>query len=183
MLRREGVLDPAAAIEALALSPDRVRHYVEFHIEQGPVLQAQGVPLGVVSGIAGQTWLNVHIVGEQGHAGTVPMHMRADPLAAAAEAVLMIETLCKGLPWVAPGGGDDQEPSVEPVTGEALVCTVGRLVAQPGQVRWGTSGALWCQGCAACTGLCCPRPTAVHAIPWRYICRGNALKGACTCRA
>ncbi|PRQ54573.1 putative allantoate deiminase [Rosa chinensis] len=66
-----------------------------IHIEQGPVLEWVGFPLGVVKGIAGQTRLKVTMRGSQGHAGTVPMSMRDDPMAAAAEAIVLLESLCK----------------------------------------------------------------------------------------
>ncbi|KAK9152207.1 hypothetical protein Syun_010516 [Stephania yunnanensis] len=69
--------------------------YIEVHIEQGPVLESLGLPLGVVKGIAGQTRLKVIVRGSQGHAGTVPMSMRKDPMAAAAELILLLENLCK----------------------------------------------------------------------------------------
>jgi len=64
-----GVQSPAEAVAALALNPLSVRQYVEFHIEQGPQLEAAGLPLGVVSGIAGQTWLSIAIEGVQNHGG------------------------------------------------------------------------------------------------------------------
>ncbi|XP_026665818.2 allantoate deiminase 2 isoform X1 [Phoenix dactylifera] len=75
--------------------PRSVWGYVEVHIEQGPVLETLGYPLGVVKGIAGQTRLKVEVSGAQGHAGTVPMLMRQDPMAAAAELVVTVESLCK----------------------------------------------------------------------------------------
>src|SRR5919199_276216 len=61
--------------------------YVEVHIEQGPVLEAEDLPVGVVTGIAGQTRAEVAFQGEAGHAGTVPMALRRDALVAAAELV------------------------------------------------------------------------------------------------
>lgn len=61
--------NPAEAVAGLALEPTSVRHYVEFHIEQGPQLETAGIPLGVVSGIAGQTWLSVSVEGLQNHGG------------------------------------------------------------------------------------------------------------------
>ena len=106
----------AALLEAAA-PRGSVRAYVEAHIEQGPVLERLGLPLGAVSAIAGQTFLAVSVSGEQGHAGTVPMAVRRDSLAAAAEAVLAVERLCK-----AHEGGSD----------EGLVCTVGALSVWPG---------------------------------------------------
>lgn len=68
-MQASGVSNPAEAVASLALEPTKVRHYVEFHIEQGPQLEAAAVPLGVVSGIAGQTWLSVSVEGEQNHGG------------------------------------------------------------------------------------------------------------------
>lgn len=65
--------------------------YVEAHIEQGPVLEAEGRAVGVVSGIAGQTRARVTLVGEAGHAGTVPMRLRRDAACAAAEFILAVE--------------------------------------------------------------------------------------------
>jgi allantoate deiminase len=85
-----------ARVQRAAAAPGSVRAYVEVHIEQGPLLEALGVPLGVVSGIAGQTRLAVSVAGEQGHAGTVPMRVRKDALAGAADAILAIERLCRG---------------------------------------------------------------------------------------
>lgn len=78
---------------ALALEPP-FHSYVEVHMEQGPVLEAEGEPLAPVSGIAGQTRWAVRVRGEQGHAGTVPMPLRRDALAAAAEAVAELERVC-----------------------------------------------------------------------------------------
>ncbi|KAG6520102.1 hypothetical protein ZIOFF_017134 [Zingiber officinale] len=75
--------------------PESVWGYVEVHIEQGPVLESLGYPLGIVKGIAGQTRLKVKVTGSQGHAGTVPMLMRQDSLTAAAELIVNLESLCK----------------------------------------------------------------------------------------
>jgi allantoate deiminase len=65
--------------------------YAEVHIEQGPVLEAENLPVGVVTAIAGQSRLRVEFCGEAGHAGTVPMELRHDALAGAAELVLATE--------------------------------------------------------------------------------------------
>ena len=65
--------------------------YVEVHIEQGPVLERLGEPVGVVTATAGQSHAEVTFTGEAGHAGTVPMEGRRDALAAAAEWVLAVE--------------------------------------------------------------------------------------------
>lgn len=68
-----------------------VKAYLELHIEQGKVLESKDMPVGVVSGIAGPLWLKMTLQGEAGHAGTTPMHLRKDALAAAAEIMLMME--------------------------------------------------------------------------------------------
>lgn len=65
--------------------------YAEVHIEQGPVLESKKLPVGVVTAIAGQSRLQVEFRGVAGHAGTVPMNLRQDALAGAAELVLATE--------------------------------------------------------------------------------------------
>ena len=80
--------DPDLALEA---SPPELLGYLEVHIEQGPVLEREGLPVGVVTAIAGQTRARIVLTGEAGHAGTLPMDARHDALAAAAEAVLAVE--------------------------------------------------------------------------------------------
>lgn len=91
---RAAGLDPdnagAARVDAAALAG-----YVEVHIEQGPVLLDRGAALGVVTTIAGGSRHIVTVRGEAGHAGTVPMTMRHDALAAAAEMVLAVEGRCR----------------------------------------------------------------------------------------
>ena len=82
--------DPAA-IPALRREPKNIRVFVESHIEQGPVLLDEGLALGVVTSIAGATRVRVAIQGTEGHAGTVPMTLRHDALAAASEMVLALE--------------------------------------------------------------------------------------------
>lgn len=69
--------------------------YFEIHIEQGPVLWREKVPVAVVSGIAGQQRLEFTFYGEAGHAGTVPMNMRLDALTCAAECIVYIESYAK----------------------------------------------------------------------------------------
>jgi len=104
-------LDPARTREA-ARRRDEILAYAELHIEQGPVLEAEGLPVGVVTAINGANRFQVEIDGMAGHAGTVPMNLRRDALAAASECVLAIETRCA------------REPE--------LVGTVGKLEAAPG---------------------------------------------------
>ena len=65
--------------------------YIEVHIEQGPVLEAENLAIGAVSGIAGQSRVHVEFIGRAGHAGTTPMSLRRDALCAAAEFILAVE--------------------------------------------------------------------------------------------
>jgi len=104
-------------IAAAAYLPRNAAGYVEVHIEQGPVLEAKGQPLGIVTGIVGQSRLRVTVTGEAGHAGTVPMNLRRDPLAGTAEMVLALETIAREHPE------------------DGMVGTVGRIEASPGAVN------------------------------------------------
>src|SRR5712671_743722 len=78
-----------------AMLSDDVLGYIEFHIEQGPVLESLGRPLGVVEAIVGQNRLELTFSGQANHAGTTPMNLRHDALAAAAEWILAVETLAQ----------------------------------------------------------------------------------------
>lgn len=104
-------LDPAA-IGTAARRREDVFAYVEYHIEQGPVLEAEGLPVGVVTAINGQQRFRVQVDGMAGHSGTVPMRLRQDALAAAAECVLAAERIAAGVP--------------------DAVATVGQLTPSPG---------------------------------------------------
>jgi allantoate deiminase len=86
--------------------------YCEVHIEQGQVLEARGLPVGVVAAIAGQARYRITFTGEAGHAGTVPMNARRDALGAAAEFVLAVEA--------------------DATSHDGVVATVGQLTVQPG---------------------------------------------------
>lgn len=103
-------LDPdalgGAAADATAMG------YVEFHIEQGPVLDSLGVPLGIVDSIVGQARVEATFTGAAGHAGTTPMRARRDALAGAAEWIVAAEQ--------------------EAHSTAGLVATVGGIDAQPG---------------------------------------------------
>ena len=91
----------AEAMRASGLDPERigdaarargsVHAYVELHIEQGGILENQNLPVGVVTGIAGPEWLRLILTGGAAHAGTTPMNLRHDALAAAAEVIGRIE--------------------------------------------------------------------------------------------
>jgi allantoate deiminase len=103
-------LDPERINEARLGSSEFA--YVEFHIEQGPVLHELGIGLGIVEAIVGQTRLEVAFHGQANHAGTTPMKSRKDALPAAAELALAVESEAGRVP--------------------GLVATVGRLATIPG---------------------------------------------------
>jgi allantoate deiminase len=92
-------LDPAQ-ISRAAMSPE-VRGYLEFHIEQGPVLESLDLPLGVVETIVGQSRFEVRFTGKAGHAGTTPSHHRQDALAGAAEWIGIVEREGGTVGWIA----------------------------------------------------------------------------------
>ena len=105
-------LDPDH-IGAAARIGSELLAYIELHIEQGPVLEVRNLPVGVVTAISGATRLAAKLTGMAGHAGTVPMALRRDALAGAAECISRIEELCR-----TDEGG--------------LVGTVGYIHAMPG---------------------------------------------------
>jgi allantoate deiminase len=109
------------AIQEFGLNPEEIPRacldantlgYIEFHIEQGPVLESLGHPLGVVEAIAGQSRVEFTFIGRANHAGTTPMHLRYDAMAAAAEWIGAVETATKAVP--------------------GAVGTVGKIKAKPG---------------------------------------------------
>jgi len=97
-------------IPAIARDPRQLAGYLEVHIEQGPVLLGEGLPVGVVTAIAGAARYSVTVTGEAGHAGTVPMGLRHDAAAAAAEIVLFVERRCSGIPTLVGTVGRLQVP-------------------------------------------------------------------------
>ena len=106
-LRDENGISMRGALCDFGLPPDgwrgarhtggKILGYLEAHIEQGPVLESLGAPLGVVTAIVGQSRLRVRFQGQSGHAGTLPMRSRRDALAAASEWILEVETLAGAL--------------------------------------------------------------------------------------
>jgi hydantoinase/carbamoylase family amidase len=96
---RDADLDPAK-IPTLARRREELMGYLEVHIEQGPVLLEEGLPVGIVNAIAGSIRSMVTITGTAGHAGTVPMARRHDAAAAAAELVLYVERRCAQVPML-----------------------------------------------------------------------------------
>ena len=115
----------AQALRQFGLDPDQLSTvkrkrsdllaYAELHIEQGPVLEAEGLAVGVVTAINGFSRLRVTLRGAAGHAGTVPMALRRDALTAGAECILMVERVAKKV--------------------AELVATVGRIEAKPGAIN------------------------------------------------
>jgi N-carbamoyl-L-amino-acid hydrolase len=104
-----------AAIRRLARRPQTLAGYLEVHIEQGPVLLQRGLPLGIVTAIAGSARFRITVRGVAGHAGTVPMPVRHDAAAAAAEIILAVERRC--------------------TNGTDLVGTVGQVAVPQGAIN------------------------------------------------
>ena len=109
------------AIEEFGLNPAEIPQaelaadamgYLEFHIEQGPVLERMNLPLAAVDAIAGQSRLEFTFLGRANHAGTTPMNLRCDALAGAAEWIGAVERAAQQIP--------------------GLVATVGKIEAAPG---------------------------------------------------
>lgn len=94
-----------------------IRAFVELHIEQGPILESLEKPIGIPTAVAAPTRLRVRFLGKQGHSGTTPMDSRRDALAAAAEAILIVEETCK------------QESK------NGIVGTVGVIKIEPGAIN------------------------------------------------
>ncbi len=111
---RESGFNPES-IPSAALDPRKLIGFVEVHIEQGPVLLEEDLPLGVVTSIAGSIRGILTLTGLSGHAGTVPMPLRRDAAAAAAQIVLAVERCCSGTP--------------------GLVGTVGQLAVPGGAIN------------------------------------------------
>ena len=121
-----GTLDAATlalagpAIRQFGLNPENIPHahfspdtaaYLEFHIEQGPVLESLQLPLGIVDAIAGQSRAEIAFEGQANHAGTTPMSHRRDALAAAAQWIGLVEQVA--------------------AAHDGLVATAGRMQIEP----------------------------------------------------
>jgi allantoate deiminase len=111
----------AEAIRIFGLNPSELPNavfaagafaYLEFHIEQGPLLESEHLPIGIVEAIAGQTRMQLVFEGHANHAGTTPMHLRHDAMAAAANWITEVEDYANTHP--------------------GLVATVGRVETVPG---------------------------------------------------
>ncbi|MCO5731464.1 Zn-dependent hydrolase [Rhizobium sp. SSA_523] len=111
----------AATLSALPEARLRERQpplfaFVELHIEQGPILEREAVPIGVVTGVQGTRWLEVAFTGDAAHAGTTPREFRKDAMAAAASAIAVLQA------------------EIMPVDPQARL-TVGRLAVEPGSIN------------------------------------------------
>src|SRR5208282_3423661 len=126
LLQRQDVngISVRTAIENFGLNPaeipravlsDDTLAYLEFHIEQGPVLESIGRPLAAVDAIAAQTRMEFVFLGRANHAGTTPMHLRHDAVAAAAEWIVAVERTAQSYP--------------------ELVATVGQIAVKPGAIN------------------------------------------------
>jgi len=100
-------------IAAAQRLPGSIKAFLELHIEQGPLLESEGLDIGIVGDIVGIQDLIIKLIGRQGHAGTIPMHLRADALNAAARVIAKISDLAVA-------------------AGEGTVATVGWLSVKPG---------------------------------------------------
>jgi len=112
-----GTAGYAGPLESVRLPPGHYHAFVELHIEQGPILEAEGIPIGIVTHIAGPSSYRVTLHGEGGHAGAVLMPVRHDALLAGAEIALAVERAAKT------SGSPD------------TVGTVGVLRIEPGAVN------------------------------------------------
>ena len=100
--------------------------YVELHIEQGPVLEAEGITIGVVEGVQGISWTEIVIVGQSAHAGTTPMRLRHDPVYCAAAVATHVRDLTRhlGPDQVGTVGRIDVFPNLVNVVAARVVLTV-----------------------------------------------------------
>jgi beta-ureidopropionase / N-carbamoyl-L-amino-acid hydrolase len=117
-LLAEELAETLKALPEAAVRPagHAISAFVELHIEQGPILEREDVPIGVVTAVQGTKWLEVAFSGEAAHAGTTPLEFRKDPMGAAAAAIARIQ--------------EDIMPA-DP----AARLTVGRIAAEPGSIN------------------------------------------------
>jgi allantoate deiminase len=108
-------LDPSKILDAAIKPSDNALGYLEFHIEQGPVLEHLNLPLAIVDAIVGHSRFELHFAGAANHAGTTPMNLRRDALVAAAEFVVGVEKHAIAVP--------------------GLVATIGILEPKPGAIN------------------------------------------------
>ena len=112
-------LNELKAIDYLGKKENRLKMaeaFIELHIEQGPILDIEDIPIGIVEGILGFTWLSVTIIGETNTSGPTPMYLRKDALSSASKMILEIENLASKI-------------------SERFITTVGMIDVKPGLVN------------------------------------------------
>lgn len=131
--------------------------YIELHIEQGPSLEKERMPIGVVTAVQGTRWLEVSIEGTAGHAGTTGLAYRRDPMVAAIAAIHRLQT------------------TIMPLDTNARL-TVGRIAAQPGSINAIPQSVLFT------VDLRHPRPERLDTIEAevRRVCGAEAEAQDCT---
>jgi N-carbamoyl-L-amino-acid hydrolase len=128
--------------------------FLELHIEQGPVLEREGVPIGVVSGVVGIRRLRLHVQGQADHAGTTPMPLRRDALVGAAELIRLVHRRAR-----------------EAYETSGLVATVGHLAHTPNQANVVPASAL------LTLDVRCASARAIEAFSAAIVHEGRALVG------
>ena len=131
----------ADAMRAVGLDPARIPEaergdiaaFIELHIEQGPLLEEAGLPVGIVNAITGLRGYSMEAHGRADHAGAFPMDLRRDPMAAAAEIILGVRenALAMGRPAVTTVGRIAAEPNYPPIVPERVTFTVDARHPEP----------------------------------------------------
>lgn len=117
-------LDAIGYRGAAEVGAQKLSGFLELHIEQGPILEAEGLPIGVVEHGQGIIWYDGRIIGFESHTGSTPMHLRKDALAALSEIVLAIEAHAKA-----------HGPNAVGSVGEAVIARPSRNVI-PGEIAF-----------------------------------------------
>jgi beta-ureidopropionase / N-carbamoyl-L-amino-acid hydrolase len=107
-------------LRSMRRDPSTIKAYLELHIEQGPILEAQKKPIGIVTSIAAPTRFRVVFTGQADHSGTTPMEMRRDALVAASELIVAVEEICRRYSHMEKG---------------RVVGTVGAMKIEPGVIN------------------------------------------------
>ncbi len=124
----------ADVMRGVGLDPDRIPEaarddidtFIELHIEQGPLLEEAGLPVGIVNAITGLRGYTVEVHGRADHAGAFPMDLRRDPMAAAAAMILGVRenALAMGRPAVTTVGRIAAEPNFPPIVPERVTFSI-----------------------------------------------------------
>jgi N-carbamoyl-L-amino-acid hydrolase len=161
-LRRIGYAGPAS------VGHPAVHAYLELHVEQGPVLEAEGVTIGAVEGVQGISWTEFTIVGQSNHAGTTPMRLRHDAGYAAAEIAVFARRLARELggDQVATVGAATLEPNLVNVVANKAVLTVDLRNTDEAQLQIAERRLFaFAEEVAAAEGVTCARRTLARFAP------------------